>query len=111
MPIESRQVAPGIALVVISGRLVLGKDIERLETATKDLIQEGERKFVFDISAMEYADSSGVGTLVSCLTEIKKAGGELRVAGANPRIQRLLTLTGIHSMLSLYSTVAEASAG
>jgi len=111
MPIETKQLESGIALVTISGRLVLGKDEERLESVTGDLIKQGQKKFVYDISALDYADSSGIGTLVSCLTNIKKAGGDLRMAGANTRMMRLFQMTGVQSLISLYPTVAAATEG
>jgi anti-sigma B factor antagonist len=111
MPIEMKQLESGIAVVTISGRLVLGKDEERLETVTGDLIKQGQKKFVYDISALEYADSSGIGTLVSCLTNIKKSGGDLGVAGANTRMTRLFQMTGVQSLMSLYPTVDAATQG
>ena len=46
-------------------------------------------------TALDYADSSGSGMLVSCLTNVKKAGGELKLAGANPRIRRIFAMTGV----------------
>ena len=111
MPIETKQLESGIAVVTISGRLVLGKDEERLETVTGDLIKEGQKRFVYDISALDYADSSGIGTLVSCLTNIKKADGDLRMAGANARMMRLFQMTGVQSLIQLFPTVAAATAG
>lgn len=111
MPIEMKQTEQGTAVVAISGRLVLGKDEERLETLTGDLIKQGQKKFVYDISALDYADSSGIGTLVACLTHIKKAGGELRMAGANVRMMRLFQMTGVQSLIALYPSLAEAMQG
>ena len=111
MPIESTKIGSGVAVVKISGRLIFGREVDRLETAVSDLLKEGQSKVVFDLSALDYVDSSGIGTIVSCLTQIKKAGSELRTAGANPRIKRLLTMTGVDKLLTLYPTVAEATAG
>ena len=111
MPIETKQLDSGIAVVTVSGRLVLGKDDERLEAATGELLQQGQKKFVFDISALDYADSSGIGSLVACLTPIRKAGGDLRMAGANARMMRLFRMTGVESLMSLYPTLAAATAG
>jgi anti-anti-sigma factor len=73
------------------------------------VLQQGQKKFVFDISALDYADSSGIGTLLACLTDIKKTGGDLRMAGANPRMLRLFQMTGVVSLMSLYPTVAAAT--
>ena len=108
MPIETRQMDPGIIVVTVSGRLVLGRDVERLESTVSELLGQEQRRFVFDISALDYADSSGIGTLVSCLTHIKKAGGDLRMAGANARMLRLFQMTGVGPLMSLYPTVAAA---
>jgi anti-sigma B factor antagonist len=111
MPIETKQTDSGVAVVTVAGRLVLGRDVERLETAVGELLKQERKKFVFDISALDYADSSGIGTLVACLTHINKAGGELRMAGANARMLRLFKMTGVNNLMSMYPTVAEASAG
>src|SRR5579863_1812184 len=103
MPIESKQLQPGVVAIGVSGRLVMGKEVERLESVVKDLIVQGQDKvFVFDLTALDYADSSGIGTFVSCLTAIKKSGAEMRIAGANARIQRLFTLTGVDHLLALF---------
>ncbi|HEV3199578.1 MAG TPA: STAS domain-containing protein [Bryobacteraceae bacterium] len=111
MPIESRKMDTGVAVIKISGRLVFGREADRLESEVSDLLKQGQGKFVFDLSALDYVDSTGIGTIVACLTQIKKAGSELRTAGANPRIQRLFTTTGVDKLLTLYPTVAEAAAG
>jgi anti-anti-sigma factor len=111
MPIETKQLDSGIAVVTVSGRLVLGRDVERLETAIGELLKQEQKKFVFDISALDYADSSGIGTLVACLTHIKKAGGELRMAGANARMLRLFQMTGVDQLMALFPSLAAATAG
>jgi anti-sigma B factor antagonist len=112
MPIETKQLDPGVAVITVSGRLVMGKEIERLENVTRDLLAEGHNKvFVFDLTTLDYADSSGIGTFVACLTTIKKSGAEMRLAGANARIQRLFRLTGVDHLLSQFPTVAAATAG
>lgn len=110
MPIESKQTEARIAVITISGRLVFGREAERLESVVADLLKSGQAKFVFDVSTLDYVDSSGIGTIVSCLTEIKKAGADLRVAGASARIKRLFTITGVDKLLPLYPSVAEATA-
>jgi anti-sigma B factor antagonist len=109
MPIETSQLESGITVVTVSGRLVLGVDEERLETVVNELLEQERKKIVFDISALDYADSSGIGTLVACLTHIKNASGDLRMAGANPRMRRLFRMTGVDSLMSLYPTVSEAT--
>jgi anti-anti-sigma factor len=109
MPLEHRQV-DSTAVVAMSGRLLFGHDTEHMENMVKDLLAKGGRRFVFDISTLDYTDSSGVGAMVACLTLIKKAGGEMRLAGAKPRIHRILTMTGVDQLVPFYPTVQEAVA-
>jgi len=109
MPIEVKHLDSGTAVVTVSGRLVIGQDEQRLEAVTAELLQQGRKKFVFDISALDYADSSGIGTMVACLTRIKQTNGDLRIAGANPRMLRLFKMTGVVSLMPFYPTVAAAS--
>jgi anti-anti-sigma factor len=110
MPVETKQMGSGVTLITVSGRLVLGKEVERLETVIKELTKDACGRVIFDLSALDYADSAGIGTFVACLTHIKKAGGEMRMAGVNARIRKLFQLTGIDHLLALFPTVAEASA-
>ncbi len=99
----------GAALVTVTGRLTLGRDVDRLEAVVSDLLAQGQKKFIFDASALDYADSAGIGAVVACLTHIKKAGGDMRMAGANARVLRLFQMTGVDQLLSLYPTLAEAA--
>jgi anti-anti-sigma factor len=110
MALETKHLESGYAVITISGRLALGGETEKLNAAVNGLLQKNQKKFVLDISALDYVDSSGVGMLVSCLTSVKKAGGDLRVVGANPRIKRIFNMTGVDSLMQMFGTVAEATA-
>ena len=102
MPIESKRLEPGVAVIALSGRLTFGRDLESLESLIQKLVQEGDRRFVLDATTLEYVDSSAIGALVSGLTHVKKAGGEMRLAGASPRIVRLFTMTGVDKLMGTY---------
>ena len=110
MPIEHKRTESGIAVIALSGRMTFGRDAEQFESIVHTLIQSGARKFVLDASGLDYIDSAGIGALVSALSNVKKAGGELRLAGAKDRIVRLFTMTGVDKLLSIYPTVEAASA-
>jgi anti-sigma B factor antagonist len=110
MPIESK-LESGNAVVSVSGRLVAGREVERLETLVTEQLALNQKRFVLDMTGLEYTDSSGIGTIVSCLTKVKKAGGDIRLAGVNARIARMFKMTGVDSLMTMYPTLAEALAG
>ena len=110
MAVETKQLDGGVAVIAISGRLALGGETEKLDAAVTKLLGQEQKKVVLDISHLDYVDSSGVGMLVACLTKMKKAGGEMKVAGANPRIRRIFSMTGVESLMPLFDTVEAATA-
>jgi anti-anti-sigma factor len=110
MAVETKQLESGYAVITISGRLALGGETEKLNAAINALLQKDRKRVVLDISGLDYVDSSGVGMLVSCLTNVKKVGGDLKVVGANQRIRRIFTMTGIDNVMPMFPTVAEATA-
>jgi anti-anti-sigma factor len=110
MSVDAKQLDSGIAVVTIGGRLSVGVETERLDAAVKGLLQQDQKRFVLDITTLDYVDSSGLGMLVSCLTNVKKAGGELKLAGANPRIRRIFAMTGVDTMMPMFDTLAAATA-
>jgi len=110
MPVESRQLESGVAVVAIAGRLSVGAEVARLEAAVSHLLEQEQKKIVLDLTALEYCDSAAIGMLVSCLTKVKKAGGEMRIAGPNQRVQRILQMTGVDKIMSTFGNLSEASA-
>ena len=79
-----------------------------LETTVTNLLNYGQRNIVFDLAALDYADSSGMAVLIACLTQIKNSGGDLRLVRAKPRIQKLLRLARVDDLLA---TVAKGAGG
>jgi anti-anti-sigma factor len=110
MAVETKQLETGYAVITISGRLALGGETEKLNAAVNALLHRDQKRVILDITALDYVDSSGIGMLVSCLTDVKKAGGDLKVVGANPRIKRIFSTTGIDGLLQMFATVSEATA-
>ncbi|MEJ7928849.1 STAS domain-containing protein [Ramlibacter sp. AN1015] len=57
-----------------------------------ELIEQGERRLIVDLSAVEFVDSSGLGALVSILKALG-ARGEMAVYGARGSVVALFKLT------------------
>jgi anti-anti-sigma factor len=66
------------------------------EPATEHNLQT---KQVFDLSAVPYMDSLGLGMLVSHAVRCRCKGIDLRISGSSPRVQELFRLTSMKSVL------------
>lgn len=105
---SSTRVEPDIVIVHLSGNIVVWPDHDVGLTLINDLISQGERKLILDLSGVENIDSSGMQVILESYSAARHAGGELRVAGASVRVARLFQITQLNSVIPFYPTVAEA---
>lgn len=70
--------------------------------AVVNLVTEGHKNVVIDLSGVTFMDSSGFGTLLGATRRLRPSGGGLHLAGANSTIQRMLRLTRLDSIMQIY---------
>ena len=64
--------------------------------------------FILDLTHTDVIDAAIVGTLLNLPRHAEHAGRDIRVVGANARIQSILRVTHADEMLPLYATLADA---
>jgi anti-sigma B factor antagonist len=77
------------------------------KTALRAAAEEAGEIVLLDLSVVDFIDSSGLGGLVSCLKALAPAQ-ELRLAGLNDPVARVLRLTRLDEVFVTYPTVAAA---
>jgi len=100
----------GAVIVTIGGDL----DIASAPTVRErllSLLRPGACRLVIDMSAVRYADASGLAALVSTQRRAVLLGGGLRLAAPRPEVAGALTVTGLSRHLAAYPTVRAAVAG
>lgn len=65
-------------------------------------------KVIVDFRGLGFIDSSGLGAIVACLKHLRERGGDLALAAPEGSgLRRLLDLTGLDRVLTLYTTTEE----
>ena len=77
----------------------------RNELFIHDLLKQGERKLILDLTGVERMDSSGLQMMYACYSAAQNVGGELRFVAANSRVTRLFEMTRLDLVLPFYPTV------
>ena len=111
LQIETSRVGPDVIVVQIFGNVTLVPENQVSEPFVGELLDTRPKTLIFDLSNVEHMDSSGVQLMVQCATAVRKNGGELRLAGASPRVARLFQMTRLDSILPLFPSVATACEG
>jgi anti-sigma B factor antagonist len=107
--ITEKEIAPDILDLELAGRLAVGAESQELQEKVEALIAQGRKKLILDLTDLKYMDSTGLGTVVTCFTKMRQAGGQLRVAGANKTILNLFKITRLDKVLPLEATVESAT--
>jgi anti-anti-sigma factor len=109
LQIHTSNVEPDIVVVHLTGNVTLLPENQINNPFVNELLEQQARKLILDLTAVEHMDSSGVQLMVQCSSAVQKAGGQLRLAGANERVARLFQITRLDSILPLYPSIAQAS--
>ena len=110
LEIQTKNFAPDIVVLEIAGRITIGRDCQHLEWAAENLVREKQKKIIFDLAAVTYIDSTGIGIIMMSAGHLKEAGGALRVAGATGHVEQVLKMTNVHQIVGLHPTTAAAAA-
>jgi anti-anti-sigma factor len=109
MNTTTSHVGPVVILRINEPRLTYPALSDFSTTAT-NLIGGGERKLVIDIASVGYVDSAAIGCLMDLYRQATAAGGTLKLAGVQKRVETMLTMTGAHNFLEVHADQASALA-
>lgn len=109
MRFAKKQIEPGIVVLEMAGRFLMGPDCQQVDREIEAHILRDEKSFIFDLSAVEYVDSGAVGQIVKSYSKLKKSGGTLRLAGVSGMVEGVLKLTQVHKVIEVYPTAQEAT--
>jgi anti-sigma B factor antagonist len=97
-----------VVIIEPKGKIMGGPESTELHDLLHELIDQGKKMVVIDLSKVDWMNSTGLGLLISGLTTLRKAGGELKLAMVTEKIQSLLTITKLITIFKTYDTVEEA---
>ncbi len=63
---------------------------------------------VVDLTNVSFVDSTGLSVLIVGFKQRRQHGGDLRLAGLPPQAQRVLEVTGLTQMFSIYENIDDA---
>lgn len=98
----------GAVVITLKGNVMGGPDGSKMHTTLHELREKGQTNIVVDLSKAKFMNSSGLGMLISGMTTLRNAGGDLRLANVADRIQSLLVITKLITVFKSYDSVDAA---
>lgn len=109
MHVELRK-AGEVVIVDLTGKLTAGLGDQILRDTVDELLAEGWKKILLNLSKVSFMDSAGVGELVAGLRTAQRLGAALKLLNASERVESTLYVARLLPIFELYRDEAEALA-
>ena len=84
---------PEAAIIAIQGKFLGSVESDDFKSAVDGLKDRDIKHIVIDLSEADFLDSTAIGLLISALTTMRNAGGDVRLSAMNKRVKNLFVLT------------------
>ena len=79
-----------------------------LGDALTGVIDDGHHRIVLDVAGVDYMSSAGLREIVAALKKVRNSSGDLRLARVTERVNDVLELSGLNTILQIFDSQAEA---
>ena len=93
----------GVSVVRVNETRLMYPLLSEFSNTIVSLIGGGEQKLLLDLSTVTYVDSATIGCLMDLYRQATTAGGVLKLAGVQKRVETMLTMTGAQNFLEIHA--------
>jgi anti-sigma B factor antagonist len=109
MHVEIRKTGD-VVIADLTGKLTTGLGDEILRGTLDELLGEGWKKILLNLSGVSFMDSAGVGELVAGLRTAQRIGARVKLLNVSPRVQSTLYIARLLPIFELFGDEVEALA-
>src|SRR2546421_12146 len=93
-----------ILILGMKGRLLSEPESLELRKRFHGFVEQKTTHIVIDLSGVNHINSIGLGALISALTTIRIAGGDIRLASINENVIGLFVITHLNRVFEIFKT-------
>lgn len=101
MEIQDKQMG-GVTVVSLKGSID-AMTAPKITEFIQGLVTKGNIKLIADFSGVDYTSSAGLRVLLGAIKETRAQGGDLRLAGVQPDVLKVLNLSGFTNILKMFN--------
>ncbi len=96
----------GVTVLSLEGQLIHGAETRALAEQLAGLLKAGEVRVLLDLAEVGFIDSAGVAELVAGYSNLRRAGGDLKLCRPQPMIAKVFQVVKLTSRLGVCDSVA-----
>ena len=102
MNVKTEQIG-GISVVRVGETRLMYPILSDFSSAVSGLIAAGKREILIDLAPVTYVDSATIGCLMDLYRQAQAAGGTLKLAGVQKKVETMLTMTGAQNFIEIHA--------
>ena len=108
MKFSTRKTIENVVIIDVDGKILLGEGDIEIKEIVDNLLAQGERKILLNMTKVPHIDSAGLGEMIRCFTTIRKNDGHFKLLSPNQRIKDLLHITKLLNVFDCYDSESAA---
>ncbi len=107
--VTSERQGDDLGIVSLSGEVDIFT-APQFKESLLEVLDDGVRRLVVDLSEVTFIDSTALGVLIGGVRRVHAADGAMAIVVATRPVERVLSVTGLDRVFSMYPTRDEAIA-
>ena len=99
-----------VIIVDLAGRLVTGGGDRLLRDVINELVAEGWKKVLLNLSQVSWIDSSGIGEMMAGIRMGERFGSSIKLLRIGDKVQHVLSISQLLPLLDVFEDEDEAIA-
>jgi anti-sigma B factor antagonist len=95
-------------ILTVHGDFLCEDEKPNLRDTILRMLSGGIKYIIMDLSQVRYMNSCGLGSLVSSMTTLRKAGGDLVLLSPTENVNSLFSMTKLNCIFAIYPTLEQA---
>lgn len=92
----------------LSGSALSDADFEELYQHVSDLLENNQANLILNLAEVKVLNSLGINALIRIFTRCRNQGGDLYIVNISDKINQVLLLTKLNTVLNIAPSVEEA---
>jgi anti-sigma B factor antagonist len=101
----------GYDVVTLTGEFLTEPEQNAFRFTVRSLIEAGARHLIVNLGDIRHVNSCGLGSMVCAMVMMRKSGGDVRFVGVNRDVGKILEITHLDRVFTVYPGIGEATRG
>ncbi len=100
----------GVLVISIEGNLLGENTNAPVMELIKQNLEAGNKKLIFNLQTMTFINSTGLGMMLTAVSKVRNAGGEVVLCSLPEQMKKLLQMTKLGNVFIIHADEAAALA-